>query len=380
WRSEWPKSSGSFIWQLDDCWPGTSWAILDYYARPKAATYAVKAAYAPVMVTGVYEPKEATLPLIVCSDLAEPFKASVLWKVTDTDGKSLASGNNAVNVPAGTVAAAGPKLNLKDAVAKSGRKNLIVWVDVQRDGKTVASNVLLPSRPKDMPLQDPQLSADVVTSGDGFDVTIKAAKPALWAWADLPGDPDAKWSNNFVHVSADKPLTLYVKPSKSIDLDELKKTLIVRSLFDTAAPKPPAEARVVKPSGDGTLVAGAQLADISGDSARYEEGNPPNIGAWSNADDELQWTVDVPKPGFYSVVAELSCPRGTEGSRIEVGSGASKAVFVVPSTNNWGDYKTTEVGAMRFDKAGPAVLKLRVLSKPKSNVMNLRSLTLAPKP
>ena len=380
WRSEWPKSSGAFIWQLDDCWPGTSWSIVDYYARPKAAMYSVKAGYAPVMVTGVYEPKEAVLPLIVCSDLAESFKADVKWKVTDTDGKLLASGTNAVAVPAGAVAAAGPKLNLKEAVAKSGRKNLIVWVDVLREGKSVASNVLLPSRPKDMPLQNPQLSSDVVAAGDGFDVTIKAAKPALWTWADLPGDPDAKWSNNFVHVAADKPLTLHVKPSKSIDLGELKKTLVVRSLFDTAAPKPPAEAKLVKPAGDGALVAGAQFAEISGDSARLEEGNPPDIGAWSNADDELQWTLDVPKPGVYNVVAELSCPRGTEGSRIEVSSGASKAAFVVPATSNWGDYKTVKVGVMRFDSAGTTSLKLRVLNKPKSNVMNLRSLTLSPNP
>ncbi|KAI9714592.1 MAG: hypothetical protein M1812_006397 [Candelaria pacifica] len=47
WKREWKGPgkeycAGALLWQLDDCWPGTSWSIVDYYLRPKSAYFAVK--------------------------------------------------------------------------------------------------------------------------------------------------------------------------------------------------------------------------------------------------------------------------------------------------------------------------------------------------
>ncbi|MEO7264548.1 MAG: hypothetical protein ABIW38_06520 [Ferruginibacter sp.] len=45
-RSKMPSCMGTLLWQLNDCWPVTSWSITDYNRQPKAAWYAVKNAYA----------------------------------------------------------------------------------------------------------------------------------------------------------------------------------------------------------------------------------------------------------------------------------------------------------------------------------------------
>lgn len=44
-RSKAPYNMGTLLWQLNDCWPVTSWSITDYSRAPKAAWYAVKEAY-----------------------------------------------------------------------------------------------------------------------------------------------------------------------------------------------------------------------------------------------------------------------------------------------------------------------------------------------
>ncbi len=44
-RSKYPTNMGTLLWQLNDCWPVTSWSITDYSRKPKAAWYAVKEAY-----------------------------------------------------------------------------------------------------------------------------------------------------------------------------------------------------------------------------------------------------------------------------------------------------------------------------------------------
>ena len=44
-RSKAPYNMGTLLWQLNDCWPVTSWSIIDSRQTPKAAWYAVKNAY-----------------------------------------------------------------------------------------------------------------------------------------------------------------------------------------------------------------------------------------------------------------------------------------------------------------------------------------------
>ncbi len=50
-RRQWPRCSGQLVWQLDDCWPATSWSLLDVDLRPKAGYYALARAFAPVLVS-----------------------------------------------------------------------------------------------------------------------------------------------------------------------------------------------------------------------------------------------------------------------------------------------------------------------------------------
>ncbi|OAA47912.1 beta-mannosidase [Metarhizium rileyi] len=55
WKREWrgpgrEYCAGALVWQMNDCWPVTSWAICDYYMRPKHAYYTVKREMAPISI------------------------------------------------------------------------------------------------------------------------------------------------------------------------------------------------------------------------------------------------------------------------------------------------------------------------------------------
>ncbi|RYD79340.1 MAG: glycoside hydrolase family 2 protein, partial [Sphingobacteriales bacterium] len=43
--SQQPANMGTLLWQLNDCWPVTSWSLIDFYKKPKAGYYAVKNAF-----------------------------------------------------------------------------------------------------------------------------------------------------------------------------------------------------------------------------------------------------------------------------------------------------------------------------------------------
>ncbi|KAF1954771.1 glycoside hydrolase [Byssothecium circinans] len=53
WRKQWGQQrfcGGALVWQLNDCWPVTSWSIVDYFLRKKPAYYAMRRVLAPIAV------------------------------------------------------------------------------------------------------------------------------------------------------------------------------------------------------------------------------------------------------------------------------------------------------------------------------------------
>ncbi|KAF2715713.1 glycoside hydrolase family 2 protein [Pleomassaria siparia CBS 279.74] len=53
WRRQWGEErhcGGALVWQLNDCWPVTSWSIVDYFLRKKPAYYAMRRVLAPIAV------------------------------------------------------------------------------------------------------------------------------------------------------------------------------------------------------------------------------------------------------------------------------------------------------------------------------------------
>jgi beta-mannosidase len=55
WRRQWRstgdrKCGGALVWQLNDCWPTMSWAVVDYNSVPKPAYYAIKRAMRPIAI------------------------------------------------------------------------------------------------------------------------------------------------------------------------------------------------------------------------------------------------------------------------------------------------------------------------------------------
>jgi beta-mannosidase len=49
-RLQYPRTTGTIYWQINDCWPVSSWSSIDYYNNWKALHYRVKADFEPVAV------------------------------------------------------------------------------------------------------------------------------------------------------------------------------------------------------------------------------------------------------------------------------------------------------------------------------------------
>ena len=91
WRRQWGDErhcGGALLWQLNDCWPTISWAIVDYFLRPKPAFYAVARVLNPIAVgvrrehhdwsvTHAQPPKTSKFELWIASSLQKEVSGKV---------------------------------------------------------------------------------------------------------------------------------------------------------------------------------------------------------------------------------------------------------------------------------------------------------------
>ena len=232
WRRGMPRSMGTLYWQLNDCWPVTSWASLDYFGRWKALHYMAANFYSSVLVSAEEHADTGRVDVHVTSDLPRARSARLDWALTTVAGELLAESSKAVRTPVNASRKV-EVLDLSDPLKQFGPRDLLLWLELSIAGKPISTNMVTFARPKHLELPDPGIKTKIRASGDGdFEITLTAKHPALWVWLELANE-DAIMTDNFFHLPPGVPKTIYISPVKPLTLDKLKRKLRVRSLVDT---------------------------------------------------------------------------------------------------------------------------------------------------
>jgi beta-mannosidase len=101
-RSLSPHCQGSIVWQLNDCWPVTSWAAIDGNGRAKPLLYAITHSYADRLVT--IQPRGERMAAVIVNDHSEPWHGEIRLARLDFDGVEQASTIQSVDVAARSTA------------------------------------------------------------------------------------------------------------------------------------------------------------------------------------------------------------------------------------------------------------------------------------
>ncbi len=187
WRRGWAgpdsyRCAGALVWQLNDCWPVTSWAVADYELRPKAAYYAVKRELAPLTV-----------------GLAPSVGGAAVWAVNSTSASVGASLQLSAWTLGGAPAAGEERTVRLEALratelgtfGANADEPVVLAARLLVDGQVVARAALWPEPLKYLALPDPGIELERL----GVDVLrLRAVRPAkcvvLSAREGIP------WSDN----------------------------------------------------------------------------------------------------------------------------------------------------------------------------------------
>ncbi len=164
-RSESPRCMGSVVWQLNDCWPVTSWAAVDGYGRAKPLLYALRHVYTDRLLT--VQPRDGGLAAIAVNDAGAPWHGPIVTRRMSYDGTVLAEASFALDIDArGEVTLALPADVAEPTDAAS---EVIV---VESDGVRA---LWFFAEHRVSSLARAEVVTDARRTASGYDVTVKAS-------------------------------------------------------------------------------------------------------------------------------------------------------------------------------------------------------------
>jgi beta-mannosidase len=154
-----PRCMGAIYWQLNDCWPVTSWSSIEYTGRWKALHYAARRFNAPALVSAHVPGDETAIVgnyrrttvrevhLYTVYDAPESAKALLRWDLFHLDGRILLDGKKNVILRSGE-SVNQKTLDLAAPMAAHGRDHLYLRIALDVEGVTVSEKSVFLTPPR----------------------------------------------------------------------------------------------------------------------------------------------------------------------------------------------------------------------------------------
>lgn len=214
WRSRKFKTSGTLVWQLNDCWPVASWSLVDYGCRKKAAYYYVKRAFAPVVV--VLSRDGDKIGAHVVNDGLEGFSADFKMKGLTFNGKVLGSVSRKISIPP-NAAVKVMEVRLSELGISDSFREVVV-AELSRGGNVVTYGICTLERTKYLKLPVTRASVRLERldrNGTFFKATVFSRSFIKSAHLQVVG-VDADFDDNYFDVIPGVPKVVLIKTHRKL--------------------------------------------------------------------------------------------------------------------------------------------------------------------
>ncbi|MEG1649975.1 MAG: glycoside hydrolase family 2 protein, partial [Rikenellaceae bacterium] len=227
-RQNRPFTQGSLYWQLNDCWPVTSWSSMDYPYGYKALQFFAINSFAPTILSYNYKDKEGVVELWgITDELAEKtgtynvslidMNGGVLWQ---TDEQFTIKSNSSVKLDSRPV---------DELLAGNKAEDVALKLTYKVDGKEM-SRIFLFKPYKEVNFAEPKFDVSYKQSGKTVEATI-TAHTLLKAVLFESEMPQQNPSDAYFDMYPGQTRTITLKFDEEKPLDQLK--LNVRTLNST---------------------------------------------------------------------------------------------------------------------------------------------------
>lgn len=223
-----PYCMGTLYWQLNDCWPVTSWSSIDYYGNKKALYYTVKKAYSKYSVSAPVKNNQLYITAVSDDTIASEI---IQFKIQEIDfnGNHIwrDSGNIFIN---DTAAAPFYTIPMEDLTSNISTKRVFFKFELIKDRTVVADNVFYFVKPKDLYLDKASAEYSIQSTATGPVVTLSSNTLLKNVFIDF-GDLNVSLSDNFFDLLPNETKTVSVL--SNVGIEQLKEKIKIKSLIDS---------------------------------------------------------------------------------------------------------------------------------------------------
>ncbi|MDQ8192935.1 glycoside hydrolase family 2 TIM barrel-domain containing protein [Coraliomargarita sp. SDUM461004] len=231
WRRLQPHTMGALYWQLNDCWPVTSWSTLDYKGRWKASHYMTRRYFAPLLLSVKKLGEGNAFEIWLTQDVESEISGQLEVKAWRTSGELLHTENLTL----------GPTLILSDAIAryqnsqflkKASKQEVIIEVKFRMNEQvSTALHHFIPLKHVKLEKPEIQVEFDVQVAENKLQIKLQTNRPSPFTFVDL-ADQELRASDNFVHLFPNDTQVLNVALNNSRKSNDWLQKLTISNLYE----------------------------------------------------------------------------------------------------------------------------------------------------
>lgn len=157
-----PYCMGTLFWQLNDCWPVTSWSAIDINSTPKAFFHELKDLYADILIS--VKKEKTDYKVFIVNDKLQVLEGQLTLALKDFNGKILFSKTTTVKIPANS-SAIYYTLTEKNLLSSDKEK---IYLSCELKGAEINSSIkklYFFGSPKNLKLNEPKLNLVIEPGG-----------------------------------------------------------------------------------------------------------------------------------------------------------------------------------------------------------------------
>lgn len=217
-RDAMPYCMGTLYWQINDCWPVASWSTTDYYHKWKAAHYAIKKAYEPVLLTVKAEDNSIVIRGI--SDLLKDINGTLKLLLLDFNGKEISSKSLQVSLLKNT-STKFYKLKKAELLGKADTKSVVLKVEFTADDGLSSSNLYYFEKPKDLKLEKPTIKTEIAENKGKISLKVTTNKLVKDLYINFPNQ-SVFLSDNYFDLLPDEIKWVELSSQKKLNVNDIK--------------------------------------------------------------------------------------------------------------------------------------------------------------
>ncbi len=229
-RRNMPYCMGSLYWQINDCWPVSSWSGIDYYGDWKALHYEVKEAFKDLKIS--FEASNNILSTFIISDKLQNTNAKLNLSVIDFYGDIINTFEKEIVVKSNS-----SQVYFEEDIASLTKGSDLNSILIKAKLSDSNNNIIDESKyyfmpPKDLKLPIPKLRIDAEKKGEN-EFLIKLTTDVIAKNTYLQSQAEGHFSENYFDLLPMGEKVVIFTSKGNTDLERLQKGLTIITLVDS---------------------------------------------------------------------------------------------------------------------------------------------------